>query len=56
MAKRGRPNKFTAEEIDMMKHLYQKYSADQIGKQMRCSPTTVLRAVDGKLKPKEDDG
>jgi DNA invertase Pin-like site-specific DNA recombinase len=51
---KGRKPKFTAEEAEHIRELYKKYSADHIARLYRCSPTTVLRAVDRKLPVKEN--
>lgn len=52
---KGRKPKFTQEEIDHMKSLYAKpgYSAAKVARLFRCSETTVLKAVEDKLTPKD---
>lgn len=55
--KRGRKPRFTLEEIEEIKEAYNRkdpaMSAREVGLLFRASATTVLNAVDGKLKPKE---
>lgn len=54
----GRKPKFTQAEIDHMKDLFTRkekpLSAVQIGRLFNCTNTTVLRAVEGKLKARKD--
>ena len=50
--RRGRPRQFTAAEIAHIREMYQRpgVSAPDIARLYRVSPTTILRAVEGRLR------